>query len=83
MRAADGLGKTFRLSKNLDGVSKNLDVQLQGSVDRPKGTQVLLLFVATLTGQKVHRFFAHVLQLKLGWKPCLSKRVERGKLVVC
>ena len=72
MRAADGLGKTFRLSKNLD-------VQLPGQ----KVHRFFLLFVATLTGQKVHRFFAHVLQLKLGLKPCLSKMVERGKLFVC
>ena len=71
MRAADGLGKTFRLSKNLD-------VQL--------GLRLFCLLSSCsdqLTGQKVHRFFAHVLQLKLGWKPCLSKMVERGKLFVC
>ena len=59
MRAADGLGKTFRLSKNLD-------VQLQGSVDRPKGTQVLLLFVATLTGQKGSQVLCTCLAIEAG-----------------
>ena len=51
VRAADGLGKTFRLSKNLD-------VQL--------GLRLFCLLSSCsdqLTGQKVHRFSCCLLQL--------------------
>ena len=52
MRAVDGLGKTFRLSKNLDvQLGLNLfSLAVCCNFDRPKGSQVLCTCLAIEAG---------------------------------